>query len=74
MYLEKLQLVPQAEVYYSKPINTGKPDDIEELLVMAAVSCSTLPEGLLLAKLTLRRRGMQGMLRLITAALLAILL
>ena len=31
MYLEKLQLVPQAEVYYSKAINTAKPDDIEEL-------------------------------------------
>jgi tetratricopeptide (TPR) repeat protein len=31
LYLEKLQLVPQAEVYYSKAINTAKPDDIEEL-------------------------------------------
>lgn len=31
LYLEKLQLVPQAEVYYSKVINTAKPDDIEEL-------------------------------------------
>lgn len=31
MYLEKLQLVPQAEFYYSKAINTAKPDDIEEL-------------------------------------------
>ncbi|MEG4588946.1 hypothetical protein QUA54_27570 [Microcoleus sp. MOSTC5] len=33
LYLEKLQLVPQAEVYYSKVINTAKPDDIEELTV-----------------------------------------
>jgi len=31
MYLEKLQLVPQAEVYYSKAINAAKPYDIEEL-------------------------------------------
>ncbi|MEG4031488.1 MULTISPECIES: hypothetical protein [unclassified Microcoleus] len=31
LYLEKLELVPQAEVYYSKVINTAKPDDIEEL-------------------------------------------
>ncbi|MEG4454686.1 hypothetical protein [Microcoleus sp. N9_A1] len=31
LYLEKLQLVPQAEVYYSKVINTAKTDDIEEL-------------------------------------------
>ncbi len=31
LYLEKLQLVPQAEVYYSKAINSAQPDDIEEL-------------------------------------------
>lgn len=31
LYLEKLQLVPQAAFYYSKAINAAKPDDIEEL-------------------------------------------
>jgi tetratricopeptide (TPR) repeat protein len=31
LYLERLQLVPQAEFYYSKAINVAKPDDIEEL-------------------------------------------
>ncbi|MEG3899284.1 MULTISPECIES: hypothetical protein [unclassified Microcoleus] len=31
LYLERLQLVPQAEVNYSKVINAAKPDDIEEL-------------------------------------------
>ncbi|NJK68012.1 MAG: hypothetical protein HC789_22500 [Microcoleus sp. CSU_2_2] len=33
LYLEKLQLVPQAEFYYLKVINAAKPDDIEELTV-----------------------------------------
>jgi tetratricopeptide (TPR) repeat protein len=31
LYLEKLQLVPQAEGYYLKAVNAAKPDDIEEL-------------------------------------------
>jgi tetratricopeptide (TPR) repeat protein len=31
LYLERLQLIPQAEFYYSKAINAAKPDDIEEL-------------------------------------------
>lgn len=31
LYLEKLQLIPQAKDYYSKVINLAKPDDIEEL-------------------------------------------
>jgi tetratricopeptide (TPR) repeat protein len=31
LYLEKLQLIPQAVFYYSKAINAAKPDDIEEL-------------------------------------------
>ncbi|MGB8687031.1 MAG: hypothetical protein WCD53_06795, partial [Microcoleus sp.] len=31
LYLEKLQLVPQAESYYLKVINAAKPDEIEEL-------------------------------------------
>jgi tetratricopeptide (TPR) repeat protein len=31
LYLERLQLVPQAESYYSQVITTAKPDDIEEL-------------------------------------------
>ena len=31
LYLEKLQLIPQAKDYYSKAINAAKPDDIEEL-------------------------------------------
>ncbi len=31
LYLERLQLVPQAESYYFQVINTAKPDDIEEL-------------------------------------------
>ena len=31
LYRERLQLMPQAEVYYKKAIGTAKPDDIEEL-------------------------------------------
>ena len=31
LYREKLQLMPQAEVYYKKAIGIAKPDDIEEL-------------------------------------------
>ncbi|MEG4224949.1 hypothetical protein QUA35_01500 [Microcoleus sp. N9_B2] len=31
LYRERLQLMPQAELYYSKAIGTAKPDDIEEL-------------------------------------------
>ena len=31
LYREKLQLMPQAEIYYKKAIGTAKPDDIEEL-------------------------------------------
>lgn len=31
LYLERLQLVPQAEAYYLKAVNVAKPDDIEEL-------------------------------------------
>ncbi len=31
LYLERLELVPQAESYYSKVIQAAKPDDIEEL-------------------------------------------
>ncbi|MBE9183870.1 hypothetical protein IQ270_03800 [Microcoleus sp. LEGE 07076] len=33
LYLERLQLVPQAKYYYSKVISGAKPDDIEELTV-----------------------------------------
>ncbi|MBE9094026.1 hypothetical protein [Tychonema sp. LEGE 07203] len=31
LYLDRLQLVPQAKFYYSKVISAAKPDDIEEL-------------------------------------------
>ncbi|MFM9267231.1 hypothetical protein [Tychonema sp. BBK16] len=33
LYLERLQLIPQAESYYSKVIQAAKSDDIEELTV-----------------------------------------
>ncbi|MEG4346659.1 hypothetical protein QUB70_25780 [Microcoleus sp. A003_D6] len=31
LYMERLQLIPQAEDYYSQAINAAKPDEIEEL-------------------------------------------